>query len=439
MSTTKFSTIEAKLRRVLRDPDAKVFSSNLIMDAFNRSIERLAKDTEVLEDVVGIHWPPQADYGITQQWEKAYVKGYIRWYGLHSERDNFRCSYLWEIEQKAGYTPDSTDGVRVTVPWEGYIDDVADTLGTIMDRDLATFPHDFESPIMVVYDNERLEPIHEDQAKSGDDSYRTSSGTPLYYYRVGETEFAPMPKPSEVSWVDIDITVNRVDYGYSHSWEEDYVDDLSSSLGKVSANYDGSGTATNAYSGNWEYLYSWEKWFAEGDTNYPEEVKDAGLHATHSFGQTGEVDHGLLNSVSGTTTLGEYGITKRWDGVLTQEEYGTTVDYCDLADSLGVVYKQKATRVSKSAEKVPVFPDWMIKYAEKHTLGLLYQSNTDAYDETKSNWWFSRYTHGLQQLRRYKGARLKGRRPRLKTTTRPRFPRRYVRMPDAYPRIPGRY
>ncbi len=234
MASTKFLEVETRMRRILRDTNARVFSSNLLKDCFNRALEQLAKDGDVLQDVVAMHWPPQCDYATTGEWENDYVKGYIRTYGLQGERDDWRCSYTWEIEQKAGYAPESVDNTRVTAPWEGYIDNV----DNVMDRDLAAFPHDFEAPIMVTYDNERLEPIHEDQAKSGDNKYRTRSGTPVYYYRVNEFEFAPLPRPNEIAWDNIDVTTEIVDYGYNYDWEEAYVEALSSGAGKVTATYE---------------------------------------------------------------------------------------------------------------------------------------------------------------------------------------------------------
>ena len=196
------------------------------------------------------------------------------------------------------------------------------------------------------------------------------------------------------------------------------------------------------YDGDYEYMYSWELWFTEGQNGSPPELDDLAYHTTHGFntGPVIDVDHGLLISVDPDTNtiLGEYGITKRWDGVLTQEEYGTTVDYCDMTDSIGIIYKQKATPVQNTKDVIQAFPDWMIKYAEKYALGLAYQANTDAYSEEKSNWWFGRYGHGLKILRKYKGLAMRGRKPRLKTTSKSRFPKRLVRMPDGFPKIPGR-
>lgn len=420
-----FSDTETRLRRYLRDPDAEVWSQDVLIQLFNEAQHTFNKDTSVLEKVVGMHVPQNTDYTRCYLWEEDYVSGAIRRCGQYYDATEYLCLYTWEVAQIRGYTPDATDGYRSCYSWEIY------TLSEVVeDVDVYKLPYDYDTTTYMAFDREPLLPIDEVDLMHGDSSYRTHSGGPVFYYRIGQDEdreFAMYPRPDTVEIQSVVDFANDVDCGYTFVWEATYehFGPESISTGKWSQT-----------EGDYEAVYSWEQEFASGNIAPGPEYDFSGYYLTNNWDVT-LMEHyeGMIVGVTpdDNTIIGEEGVIYRMDSALFDYEYGIPVDYVDMDNNITLLYKPRATDILSSDDDIENWLDWQVKYIERLAVSLALRINNDRYSPEQSDFWLARYRGGLDVIRRYKGRRGVGRRPALKTCGSTRNITRLVDLPDTYP------
>ncbi len=196
----KFSEVETRVRRYIKDPDAKVWSRDLLMDLFNQAQDQFNKDTRMLVKIGGAHTPGIYDSTTANKWEEEYIEGTVREFGEYFEGTIHLCSFKWEVAMLRGYEPIAGDNYRVTHAWESYISDI-----TVDDWDVLRFPDDFDKPILVMYNKKRLERLSESKAIKLDTKYKTRKGEPVRYIPVQndeERQFAMYPRLNTVTFTD---------------------------------------------------------------------------------------------------------------------------------------------------------------------------------------------------------------------------------------------
>ena len=418
-----FSERETRLRRYLRDPNADVWSQKLLIQLWNEAQHQFNRDSKVLVKIGGIHVPARTDYTRSYLWEEDYVSGAIRRLGLYYDATEYLCMFAWEVEQIRGYTPQSTDGYRSCYSWEIH------TCGQVVqDVDVYKLPWDFDQPVLLAYDREPLVPVAEEDLMNENSQYRTCSGEPRNYYRIGQDEdreFAMYPRPSSpVVDTLVDIT-SDVDCGYTYDWElsNEHMPSTSKSYGKW--------TETE---GNYETVFPWEEQFMAGDRNPPPEYDFHGYYVTNNWDVELMAHYeGMIVGIASHTMQGEEGTVYRMDTALIDEEYGIPVDYVDMDNNITLVYKPRITEVISSDDEIKNWLDWQLKYIERLTVSLAFRINNDRYSNELASFWMGRYLEGLNVMRRYKGKRSRGRRPALKTQHIAPNIKRLADLPDTYP------
>lgn len=114
---------------------------------------------------------------------------------------------------------------------------------------------------------------------------------------------------------------------------------------------------------------------------------------------------------------------------------GIPVDIVDVTNNLFLVYGVAPQPVADLFDE-PAFPEFLRKYIRFGTIGRAYGGNNDGRIRSLAEYWMSRYTLGVQFVRRYMRNRRNDRDYRL--TTKGNMPRRAVRhprLPDSYPAV----
>jgi hypothetical protein len=196
-----FNSSLTRMRRFLRDPSAKIWSSDLLRRAWNEAQLEVFQKAGLIEEVGAYPYPPQYTYSYIHDWELA-----------HTEGDQYQALELWQADGKsvcwawepvywvAEDGPDS-GGARFTVPFEAYYLDPCDYVPFTLHAQFhkAKFAAWDESPIM---------PISQKELNESDWNYRNASGTPLYYWRpdLERNQFVLYPRPSSVAWQEEDAS-----------------------------------------------------------------------------------------------------------------------------------------------------------------------------------------------------------------------------------------
>ena len=418
----QWSSSETRIRKYLRDPNAKIWSQDLLIDLWNQAQDQLNKDSRLHTKILGVHVPGINNYTTTYEWEQEYLEGSIRRFGLIDAANGYTVSYEWEIPQIRGLTPVDSDGYRSSHSWEIY------TISGVVDLDILKFPDDFGSPLLVAWDRERLSPTTEEEIRSRGRAYRTNSGKPTEYMLIGqdeEREFALIPRPSSVTFDTYEYSVEDVDAGYSYDWETDYIPPDAKSWGKY--------TDT---SNDHECIYRWEVPFIDGNHNPGPDYDFGGYYWTNSYEVViNDISEGMTISVDADSEDTEEGTFYRWDDCITESDYGIVVDYIPLEDNVLVVYIPRVTPVASPTDTIELWLDWQVKYIERKVVELAFLCNNNRYNPALSAFWGKRYKDGLEVLRRYKGKRTADR--HVKLATQGYLPSRRVRglvdLPDTYP------
>lgn len=420
----KFSSVETRLRRYLRDPNADIWSQDLLIDLFNQAQDQFNKATNLHIQVQGVRVPGINNYTRTYEWEEEYTEGAIRRFGENYDGAGYFCIHEWEVPQARGYEPgaDDPNTYRATHSFEIY------TVSGVNDWDILKFPDDFDRAVLVAYDRQKLGAVTEERLQKTRRAYKTNEGKVTDYCRIGqdeEREFALYPRPSDYTFDTISDTVADVDCGYCYGWESDndHFPSEAVSTGEVTDE-----------SNDYEAIYRWEVPFANGDSNPDSTFDFGGYFGTSNYDiSIHSITFGMINSVDPDSTTTEEGTFYRWDESLV-DTYGIMVDYIPLDNNVLVMYYPRITKITSPADDIELWLDWQVKYIERLTVSLAFLCNNNRYNPSLSAFWKYRYNDGLQVIRRYKGKRTSDRRVRFKTQSiRGRHRRGLVDLPDEYP------
>jgi len=421
----QFHELETRVRVSLRDPDAVVYSQDLLMDLYNQAQDQFNKDTGLHIRIQGVHVPGLNDYTRTYEWEEEYGSGAMRRFGEHYGATGQFCTHEWEAAAIRGYTPqDDVSSYRVTHSWEIY------QIEGAADWDYLKFPNDFDKAIMVAFDKRRLTPFSEKQLQQTSRAYKTNTGRVTGYCLVGqdqEREFALYPRTNDYTFEAIDHEASDVDSGYCFDWE--------SSNSHFTSDSRSSGKITDESNG-YECIYRWEVPFIAGDTNPDSTFDFGGYYATNNYDVTvGALTEGMIISVDADSTTTETGTFYRWDDDIVGDSYGIMVDYVSLDDNVLVVYYPRVTRVADPTDDIELWLDWQVKYIERLMISLAFLCNNNRYNQEASKFWKMRYQDGLSVISRYKAKRTADRRVALKSNSTRRAGQRrgLVDLPEDYP------
>lgn len=218
---TTFSAIETRLRRMLRDPDAAIWSQNDLITYYNDAQVEIAQKTNLLVRVEAHYYPPRYDYSYTHDWEKGYIEG-----------DRYQCLFV-----------NQADADCMTFPWEPtwFIDDDITTSGgdgfthpfevhyvtTVAEPPAVLLHARFDKMKFIAYDREKIEPITERELRDKDRYYRSSVGTPSNYWRPDDYSnlIYPYPIPSSATIAAPDETDIFDDAGGINTRSEVWLDE----------------------------------------------------------------------------------------------------------------------------------------------------------------------------------------------------------------------
>jgi len=391
-----------KMRRFLRDPDARIWESVYLMTVYNDIQREVQHITGFLENVEAIRLPPSYHYSYMFDWEYPHLEGdrFYQCLNLYQQGGYAFCN-RWEVQTSNG--TDGTaeeDGAHFTHPFEAWYM----TCGDVVKY---KFPPDFFKAKYVAYDLKPIYPIEKKAAMQSSD-YKTREGEPFAYYRDDNLndDFVLFPKPSSVTVEDIIEQPNYLNV-YSQSWESDYVEGEQFTRDADPA-----------------YLYFWETGDYSGE--------DYGLRGMFLFeagvslaGQYGMVLYRDDYEPFGTIISGDY---------MNQDE-GIAVDIVDAENNILLIYDAMAREMQDESDESD-YPEFMQKYLECGTLERAYSANTDGRIGSLRDYWGYRYQIGIMMLKKHMHKRKSDRNYRLTTSrTPPNRNFRHPRLPDAYPAV----
>lgn len=189
-----------RIRRFLRDPNAKIWDDQQLINYFNEASEELQQKTKFLCEVRTLPVPQTVDCAYVYDWEYPYATGTVRHQCFrHMHQSNLSYVHTWEPQSDWQVNANYTDlGMHSTQPWElMYADTPGDPLWM-------RFPYNFRSAKMVAYDEQILVKTTEKQIQERDTSYQKTTGDAIAYYPYNEAEdvFVLYPRPEISTFTD---------------------------------------------------------------------------------------------------------------------------------------------------------------------------------------------------------------------------------------------
>lgn len=419
---------KTRMRRFLRDPDAKLWTDALLRRMFNEAQRTVQQRTGVLENLQAIRVPPMFGYGYLYDWEWRHFSNTVgrNYQALryHEAADMVFC-YRWEVGAITDISDDTADeGSHFTQPWEGFVDDV-----TPGDPIPIWFPEDFDQALLVAWDKRPLDYIDRKRLMADDETWITHSGHEAFYYRYNDVDncFILSPLPSSPVWDDVETGTSRdEEYVYTFDWEKDEtaVEDWG----------DGQPFTAEDTTDEIQYLFSWELDAQDGAAIAGDsEIAMKAMYA-HEIGGA-ESDYGIVNFITGDTLAGdEAGAMVRRDGTtFTGSYYGAPNDVIDDDDNVLVIYRSEPTAI-ESEEDESDFPPFLRKYVEHLCLSRAYSVDNDGKIESLRDYWTYRAELGIKLIKKYMELRKADRNYRLTIPGIPgRVSRKHPRLLDAYP------
>jgi len=195
-----------KIRRLLRDPTAKVWSDEFLRHLFNDVQKDFQHKTKVLEDFTVQRVPGVYQFSYMHDWEFEHLpSGTDAPNQCLSRHDETVICHRWETQVNTGLTANISDyGAHWTQPWEAFM---GLTPGDVITM---RFPDNMRALKFIAYDEEPITALSKKRVQSTDPSYITTSGEPIGYYEVDDVDDAYIlyPRPA-VSFVDeLDVNDN---------------------------------------------------------------------------------------------------------------------------------------------------------------------------------------------------------------------------------------
>lgn len=369
-----------KIRRFLRDPNGNIWTDGLLKRLFNDSQVDLNEQVGMLEKIQALRVPPmyQMSYMFPWEWNQRDADGKVYNCFKFHQQSSWVCAFKWETQEVGLSTgAESDEGYAFIHPWEGFV--VGDTNARIP----FWFPYDFKSAKFIAYDKEPIsfKPIK--QIQSDDQSWKTQSGKPQYYYREDtlSNEFYLYPEPS-ITWDDINGNAINGQVLFS---EED----------------DGTGYWDTARTAYWDTPRTalWDTERSEGDSST----------------QVGTILDML--------------------GIVDNQNEGIVTDVVEHENNILMIYDGHPTDI-ESQDDEPSYPRFIQKYIEHATLEHAYSTNSDGRIGSLKDYWKWRKELGYELMKNFKWKRLADRDFRLVSKGGGGMRNRKApRLPDEYPRF----
>jgi hypothetical protein len=192
----------ARIRRMLRDPDANIWSDAFLLRAFNSEQQALHKVcTTLLETVKTIKIPPEFQMSYIHDWEwpfSDYSDGEVYQFAAYWDEDDYAYLHYFESEVLSGIGFSiSEQGYRFSHPWEIYHVGDCDQMSPI------PCPDNWHKMLYLAWDRKPLDPTNRKNIMS-DHSFRTRSGIPQEYFRDDKISnyLYLWPRVSSIQWQD---------------------------------------------------------------------------------------------------------------------------------------------------------------------------------------------------------------------------------------------
>lgn len=182
------------IRRLLRDPDAKIWTDNFLMNLYNEVQRELQHKTSALEDVAAQRVPGLYHFSYMYDWEYTYLPtNFSQFYQCLDKHDEGVFCHRWETQQVAGIDSDVSDyGCHFTQPFEAF-------MGLTPGEQIRMrFPAHMRNLKYIAYDEEPISYTTRKLVQSRDASYLTTEGEPSSYYENDDLDGAYVlyPRPS---------------------------------------------------------------------------------------------------------------------------------------------------------------------------------------------------------------------------------------------------
>lgn len=209
-----------RIRRMLRDPDGLIWSSDDLITYFNDAQTELAQKTGLLVRIENHYYPPQYDNSYLYDWERDYVEG-TRYQALmvNQARGDI-ITYPWETSYYLSTQETDDQDTHYTQPWESHYTATAETPAVPLHAK-------FDKMLFIAYDEERLLPISKRELATSDPYYQDREGQPTHYYRPDDYSniFYPYPKPSSITEQETTEEEIFLDDGGIYSSDEVWLDE----------------------------------------------------------------------------------------------------------------------------------------------------------------------------------------------------------------------
>lgn len=410
-----------RIRRMLRDPDAKIWGSDFLRGQFNDAQNSLQIKTNFLDEVQTVRVPPKYDFAYLQDWEWPFLSsttGNYQALRFHQQGEIVFC-YRWEAQAFWGLV-DATapdEGIHGTQPFEFFMGEVPGDIVPIQ------YPYGFHNLKYAAWDRKPLDPMTKKEIQLNDPSWMSRTGIPFGYFRPDELEnqFCLYPTPSTVVWDTEILIIPDPLYVYTFSWEYSgvYISGAATAWNREDT--------TNLR----QYIFDWELDLGVG-------IDQAVMRGMWQFEQEQVITSfgiGMVLYGVGDTVTSEFGTIADMQDLINGGEYGIVTDVIDIDNNVLLIYSVVPEDMVDETSESP-FPDFMQKYVEYQTLRDAYAADTDGQIESLRNYWQTRADVGLKAIQRFMSKRNDDRDYRLRTKGVPGFrTRRDPRLPDHYPAV----
>ena len=182
------------IRRLLRDPDSKIWTDNFLLNLYNEVQRELQHKTSVLEDVAAQRVPGLFHFSYMHDWEYTHLPSeFSVFYQCLAKHDESVFCHRWETQQTAGLDSDVSDyGCHFTQPFEAFM---GETPG---EQIRMRFPAHMRNLKFIAYDEEPISHTTRKAVQSRDSAYLTTEGSPFAYYENDDLDGAYIlyPRPA---------------------------------------------------------------------------------------------------------------------------------------------------------------------------------------------------------------------------------------------------
>ena len=187
------------IRRYLRDPDANIWSNDLLAGLFNQAQNELQQRTGFLEDVTAVACPPMFQASYMLDWEYGHIDGDVKYRCFRNQGNNFTFCFRWEAQENFGVGGDTSDeGICYSHPWEAFVGEVPGSPPPF------PLPQNANTIKALYQDSIPIPPTTKKAVTSTDPSWVTREGVPLAYYQEDtvSNQFYLIGRPSSLTWAD---------------------------------------------------------------------------------------------------------------------------------------------------------------------------------------------------------------------------------------------